>query len=74
MGKCKLNGSMMSHTIHSCITIKILDICVWNVIVCLVMHIITCLEYERLYVVFEKYVRFPIIGFSGIDIITLGGL
>ena len=51
----------MSHKVHAFINIKILELRVWTVIVCLVMHRITCLEYEQLDVVFTKHAQFPII-------------
>ena len=52
---------MVSHPVKSFITIRILELHVWTIIIWLVMHSITCLVYERLDVVFTKYVQFPII-------------
>ena len=60
---------MVSHPVNSCITIKIIELHVWTVIVWMVMHRITCLEYERLDVVFKKYVQYPIIKMAAVDII-----
>ena len=48
---------MVSHPVHSCITIHIIEIHAWTVIVLLVMQRITCLEYEILDAVFTKYVQ-----------------
>ena len=62
---------MMSHPVHSCIAIHILELRVWTVIVWIVMHIIICLEYELLDVVFTKYVQLPIIKFSIMAIIEV---
>ena len=47
---CTLECSMVSHTVHSCITIQIIELHVWTIIVWMVMHTIIWLEYERLYV------------------------
>ena len=52
---------MVSHPVNYCITIQMLELNFWTVIVWMVMHIITFLEYKRLDVVFTKYVQFPII-------------
>ena len=52
---------MVSHPVHFCIIIKIIELHVWTVIVWLVMHIITCIEYERPYVVSTKYIQCSII-------------
>ena len=41
----------------------------WNVIIWLSMHRTTCLEYERLDVVFTKYVQRPIIKMTVVAII-----
>ena len=46
VSRCKFEGFVMSCPVHSRIAIKILDINIWTVIVCLVMHRITCLEYK----------------------------
>ena len=59
MGQCKLEGFMVSHPVHSYITLHIIELHVWNIIVCLVMHRITCLEYERMDFVFMKYLQCP---------------
>ena len=61
MGGCKLEGSTVSHPVHSCITRQIIELHVWTVIVWLVMHRITCLEYERMDFVFTEYFQCPII-------------
>ena len=58
--RCKLEDYMVSYTVHSCITIKILELHIWTVIVWLVMHRITCLEYEILDFVSTKYAQCPI--------------
>ena len=60
---------MLSRTVHSCINIHILELHFWTVIIWLVMHIITCLEYEQLGVLFMKYVQFPIIKITFMAII-----
>ena len=60
---------MLSHPVCSCITIHILELHVWIFIVWMVMHRNTCLEYERLFVVFTNYVQFPIIKMSIMGII-----
>ena len=75
MRLCKIEGSMMSHIVHSCIIIKIIEIRVWTVIVWLFMHIITFLEYERLDVLFTNYFQCSIIKMAAVVIIEdhLGG-
>ena len=60
---------MVSHPVHSYITINIFELRFWTVIFCLVMYRITCFEYERLDVVFKKYVQFPIIKMATMAII-----
>ena len=52
---------MVSHPVNFFIAIQMLELNFWTLIVWMVMHIITCLEYKRLDVVFTKYVQFPII-------------
>ena len=76
MGRCKLEGYMLSHPVHPYGTIKILDLHVWTVIVWMVTHRLACLEYERLDSVFKKYAQCPIIKMAVMDIIEerLGGL
>ena len=59
---------MVSHLAKYFITTQILEIHVWTVIIWLVMHITTCLKYERLDVVSTKYIHCPIIK---IDIMTI---
>ena len=60
---------MVSHPVHSCMTIQILDIHVWNVIVWLVMHRIIFLKYERPDVASTKYIQRPIIKMAVVEII-----
>ena len=60
---------MVYHSVHSCITIQIIELHVWTGIVWLVMHIITCIEYERLYVVSIKYLQLNIIKTAVMNII-----
>ena len=60
---------MLYHPVHSCITIRVLEFHVWTVIIYMVMHIITCLEFEKLDVVFTKYVQCPIIKMAVMAII-----
>ena len=60
---------MLSHPVHSCITIQILELCVWIVIVWLAMHIITCLKDEILDVVSKNYIQCPIIKMDAMGII-----
>ena len=52
---------MMSHQVHSCIIVQVIELRAWTVIVWLVMHRITYLEYELMGVVFTKYAQCPII-------------
>ena len=59
--KCKLEGCMLYHIFNYFITINITELHVWTVIIWLVMHRITCLDYEWLDVVFTKYVQCPIL-------------
>ena len=69
MGRLKLEGSMVPHPVHSCTTIKSLELHIWTIITWLVMHIITCLKYERLDVVSTKYIKYPIIKMASMAII-----
>ena len=69
VGRCKLEESMVSHPVHSCITIQILELCVWTIIVWMVMQIIACLQDERLDVVSTKYSQLPIIKMVAMAII-----
>ena len=55
---------MVSHPVHSCITIQILELYRWTVIVWLVMHRTNFLKDERMYVVFTNYTQRPIIKMS----------
>ena len=52
---------MVYRLVHSCITIKILELHVWTVIVWLVMYRTTCLKDEILCVVSKKYAQCPTI-------------
>ena len=47
---------MVSHPVHSCIAIKIIELHVCTIIFWMVVHLITRLEYEILDVVLTKYV------------------
>ena len=69
MGQCKLDCSIVSHPVHYCITIQILEIHVWTVSVWLLMHRITCLKDEILDVVSAKYIQYPIINMADMVII-----
>ena len=60
---------MVTHLYHSFITIKIIELHVFTVIICMVIHIIAFLKDERLDVVSMKYIQFPIIKMSGAAII-----
>ena len=60
---------MFSHPVHYFITIQVLGLHVCAVIVCMVVHIITYLEYEILDVVSTKYVQCTIIKMGGVAIL-----
>ena len=60
---------MVSRPVHSCITIKILDLCVLTIIVWIVMHKITCLKDEILDILYTKYIQCPIIKIAAVSII-----
>ena len=59
MGQCKLEGSIVPHPVHSHTTIQILELQVWNILICLVMHRIICLLNEILDMVSPKGYPFP---------------
>ena len=52
---------MVYRPVCSCITIQIIELCVWSVIVWIFVHRITCLKDEILDVVSTKYIQYPII-------------
>ena len=68
VGRCRLEGSKISHLVHYCITIQIIELSVWTVILWMVMHTIIWLDYELLDVVFTEYFQWPIIKMSGMAI------
>ena len=52
---------MVPCTIHSCITIQIIELQVWTIIVFLFMHRVTLLQYERLGMMTPKDIQCSII-------------
>ena len=56
-GSVNLRVFIVPHTVHSFITITILELHFWTVIVWLVMQIITLLEYKILELVYKKYIQ-----------------